>query len=139
MRQFTHTITTPTRGQGLYDITAAVRAWVTGQGVASGLLTLFVQHTSASLTIQENADAAVLQDLADFFGRLVPEDNRIYRHTYEGPDDMPAHIRAALTQTHLSVPVLDGDIALGVWQAIYVFEHRRAPHERRIALHLIGE
>ena len=105
----------------------------------SGLLTVFVQHTSASLTIQENADPDVVPDLNTFFNRLVPEDNRLYRHTCEGPDDMPAHIRAALTLTQLSIPVERGRMALGTWQGVYLFEHRAAPHRRTVLLHLIGE
>jgi secondary thiamine-phosphate synthase enzyme len=102
-------------------------------------LTVFVRHTSASLLIQENADPDVQRDLESFFHRLVPEDNDLYRHTAEGPDDMPAHIKGALTQTQLSIPVSDGRLALGTWQGIYLFEHRRAPHRRELALHLIGE
>jgi secondary thiamine-phosphate synthase enzyme len=105
----------------------------------TGLLTVFIRHTSASLTIQENADSDVIADLNDFFERIVPEDNRLYRHTIEGSDDMPAHIRAALTQTQLSIPVADGRMCLGTWQGLYVFEHRSSPHRRSVALHLIGE
>ncbi len=104
-----------------------------------GLLTVFIQHTSASLTIQENADPDVIHDLNIFFGRLVPEDNRLYRHTMEGPDDMPAHIRAALTLTQLSIPVEEGRMVLGTWQGIYVFEHRAVHHRRHVVLHLLGE
>jgi secondary thiamine-phosphate synthase enzyme len=107
--------------------------------VRAGLLTIFVQHTSASLTIQENADPDVVHDLNTFFDRLVPEDSRLYRHTVEGPDDMPAHIRAALTLTQLSIPVEGGRMALGTWQGVYLFEHRAAPHRRSVLLHLIGE
>src|SRR5262249_51513495 len=113
-------------------------AWVSSTGVTTGLLTLFVQHTSASLTIQENADPDVILDLADFFERLVPEDDPHFRHTTEGPDDMPAHIRSALTQTHLTIPVVSCRMALGTWQGIYLFEHRSAPHRRSVVLHLIG-
>ena len=109
------------------------------QSIQTGLLTVFIQHTSASLTIQENADPDVVFDLNRFFERLVPEDNRLYRHTIEGPDDMPAHIRAALTLTQLSIPVAEGRLALGTWQGIYVFEHRAAHHRRSVALHLLGE
>jgi secondary thiamine-phosphate synthase enzyme len=108
-------------------------------GLKTGILTIFIQHTSASLTIQENADPDVIADLNDHFTRLAPEDNKLYRHTAEGPDDMPAHIRAALTDTQLTIPVLDGRPALGTWQGIYVFEHRRAPHRRKVVLHLLGE
>lgn len=110
-----------------------------GRGVREGLLTVFVRHTSASLLIQENADPDVVADLNTFFTRLVTEDNRLYRHTVEGPDDMPAHIRAALTATQLAVPVADGRLTLGTWQGIYLFEHRASPHRRSVALHLIGE
>jgi secondary thiamine-phosphate synthase enzyme len=138
LAQFLHQIEVPTRGKGLYEITGALGSWVAGLGVSDGLLTVFVQHTSASLTIQENADPDVVHDLNQFFNRLVEEDNRLYRHTVEGPDDMPAHIRAALTLTQLSVPVERGRLALGAWQGIYLFEHRAAAHRRRIKLHLIG-
>lgn len=139
MQQFTHRLQVTTRGKGLYDITREVAQWVSAQAVRSGLLTLFIQHTSASLTVQENADPDVVYDLNRFFERLVPEDNRLYRHIIEGSDDMPAHIRAALTLTQLSVPVMDGRLALGTWQGIYVFEHRAANHRRTVALHLLGE
>ena len=105
----------------------------------TGVLTIFLQHTSASLTIQENADPDVIADLNDFFRRLVSEDSRLYRHTVEGPDDMPAHIRSALTMTSLSIPLLDGVLALGTWQGIYVFEHRARQHRRNVVLHLAGE
>src|ERR1035441_59715 len=135
----TNTLQVATRGKGLYEITGQIAAWLGGLRVANGLLTVFVQHTSASLTIQENADPDVVHDLAAFFNRLVPEDNRLYRHTTEGPDDMPAHIRAALTLTQLSIPVLRGRMALGTWQGVYLFEHRAAPHSRSVLLHLIGE
>ena len=127
-----------TRGKGLYDITGQVARWLAENPIETGLLTVFIQHTSASLTIQENADPDVVFDLNAFFSRLVPEDNRLYRHTAEGADDMPAHIRAALTLTQLSIPVTDGRMALGTWQGIYVFEHRAAPHRRRVVLHLFG-
>lgn len=123
---------------GLHDITRAVVAWSGGCGVTTGLLTLFLHHTSASLVIQENADPDVLHDLQAFFARLAPEDARLYRHTTEGPDDMPAHIKAALTQVSLSVPVSDGRPALGTWQGIYLFEHRTRPTPRRVTLHLVG-
>ena len=134
-----HRLQVPTRGKGLYDITRQVDEWLRQQSVRSGLLTVFIQHTSASLTIQENADADVVHDLNTFFGRLVPEDNRLYRHTIEGPDDMPAHIRAALTLTQLSIPIDQGEMTLGTWQAIYVFEHRAAHHRRTVLLQLFGE
>jgi secondary thiamine-phosphate synthase enzyme len=139
LRQFSHRLHVDTHGKGLYEITAPVADWVRERGIATGLLTVFVQHTSASLTIQENADPDVIHDLNAFFGRLVSEDSRLYRHTAEGPDDMPAHIRAALTQTQLSIPVEKGRPALGTWQGIYVFEHRAAAHRRTVALHLLGE
>jgi len=112
---------------------------VAGQGVETGLLTVFCRHTSASLTIQENADPDVLEDLQTFFTRLVREDPSLYRHTDEGPDDMPAHIRSALTDVQLSIPVFGGRLALGTWQAIYLFEHRTQPHTRGLVLHLLGE
>ena len=138
LAQFLDQIEVPTHGKGLYEITGALGDWLAGLGVGDGLLTIFVQHTSASLTIQENADPDVVHDLNQFFNRLVEEDNRLYRHTVEGPDDMPAHIRAALTLAQLSVPVERGRMALGAWQGIYLFEHRAAPHRRRIKLHCIG-
>jgi secondary thiamine-phosphate synthase enzyme len=134
-----HRLQVPTRGKGLYEITAPIASWLAGARAGSGLLTVFVQHTSASLTIQENADPDVVRDLEAFFTRLVPEDNRLYRHTCEGPDDMPAHIRAALTLTQLSIPVDAGRLLLGTWQGVYLFEHRTAPHTRSVVLHLIAE
>jgi secondary thiamine-phosphate synthase enzyme len=137
LRQAVHRLVVPTEGQALLAITAPIADWVAGQGIASGLLTVFCRHTSASLLIQENADPTVRQDLEAFFRRLVPEDGR-YRHDMEGPDDMPAHIRAALTQVQLSIPVLQGRLALGTWQGVYLWEHRAAPHRRELALHLIG-
>jgi len=139
LRQFSHRLHVATRGKGLYEITGEIASWLSGQSVRSGLLTAFVQHTSASLTIQENADPDVIADLNTFFSRLVPEDNRLYRHTVEGPDDMPAHIRAALTLTQLSIPIEQGRMALGTWQGIYLFEHRSSPHRRSVVLHLLGE
>jgi secondary thiamine-phosphate synthase enzyme len=139
MRQTLGELRVATAGQRLYEITGEVRAWVAGQGIGAGLLTLYLHHTSASLLIQENADPDVLRDLNDFFRRIVPEDVRFYRHTSEGPDDMPAHIRAALTTTHLAIPVRGGRPDLGRWQGIFLFEHRAHPHERRITLHLLGE
>ena len=128
-----------TRGKGLYEITDCVERWLAEQRASSGLLTVFIQHTSASLTIQENADPDVVYDLNQFFGRIAPEDNRLYRHTTEGPDDMPAHIRSALTLTQLSIPVEQGRMALGTWQGIYVFEHRSRAHRRSVVLHLIAD
>ncbi|MDX9860356.1 MAG: secondary thiamine-phosphate synthase enzyme YjbQ [Rhodospirillales bacterium] len=133
------TITIRTPGRGLHEVTGAIGRWVGDQGVDKGLLTVFCQHTSASLTIQENADPDVRADLETFFSRLVREDHGLYRHTVEGPDDMPAHIRAALTAVSLAVPVADGRLALGTWQGIYLFEHRREPHDRRLVLHLAGD
>jgi secondary thiamine-phosphate synthase enzyme len=139
MIQKTTVLQVSTRGKGLYECTAEVERWLASSGLSTGLLTVFIQHTSASLTIQENADPDVVADLNDFFGRIAPEDNRLYRHTVEGSDDMPAHIRTALTTTQLSIPVTGGKLALGTWQGIYVFEHRSAAHRRRVVLHLLGE
>jgi secondary thiamine-phosphate synthase enzyme len=138
MRQATGHISVETRGKGLTEITPQVARWIDGQGIASGLLTLFCRHTSASLLIQENADPDVRTDLEAYFERIAPEDGP-YVHDAEGPDDMPAHIRTALTAVNLSVPVEGGRMALGTWQGIYLFEHRRAPHRREVVLHLIGE
>jgi secondary thiamine-phosphate synthase enzyme len=139
VQQFTTELHVQTHGKGLYEIRAQVAAWVRESGLRTGLLTVFVRHTSASLIIQENADPDVVRDLETFFSRLVPEDDRLYRHTIEGSDDMPAHIRAALTQTHLSIPLAGGHLALGTWQGIYLFEHRASPHRRSVMLHLIGD
>lgn len=138
MKQALHRIIVETRGQGLVEVTEPVRRWVVSQGIGTGLLTIWCRHTSASLLVQENADPDVRADLVAFFRRVVPEGG-VYRHQDEGPDDMPAHIKAALTQTQLSVPVADGGMVLGTWQGIYVFEHRAAPHRRELVLHLIGE
>ena len=139
MRQATTQLTIPTRGKGMYDLTREVDAWLVSQRVRTGLLTVFCRHTSASLLIQENADPDVVADLKDFFERLVPEDTSQYRHTIEGPDDMTSHIRTALTNAQLSIPIHDGELALGTWQGIYLFEHRRVPHRRSIVLHLLAE
>jgi secondary thiamine-phosphate synthase enzyme len=139
MTQHTHDLQVSTRGKGLYEFTHDAHRWVASCRISTGLLTVFIRHTSASLTIQENADPDVVADLNDFFGRIAPEDNRLYRHTIEGPDDMPAHIRAALTNTQLSIPVMSGRMCLGTWQGLYVFEHRSAPNRRSVALHLLGE
>jgi secondary thiamine-phosphate synthase enzyme len=139
MRQAVTEIEISTPGRGLHDVTGRLRSWAEGQGIDAGLLTVFVRHTSASLLIQENADPDVLRDLADFFTRLAPDDRALYRHDAEGPDDMPSHIRAALTQTQLSIPMIGGRLALGTWQGVFLFEHRRAGHRRKIALHLLGE
>jgi secondary thiamine-phosphate synthase enzyme len=138
MRQATHQLQVATRGKGFYPLTREVAAWVASLGVETALLTVFVQHTSASLVIQENADPNVLRDMADYFERIAPEDDPRYRHTMEGPDDMPAHLRAALTATSLSIPVVEGRMALGTWQGIYLFEHRASPHRRSVVLHVMG-
>ena len=138
MKQKSTTLTIATRGPGFTDVTAEVRRFVSSCQIASGLLTVFVPHTSCSLLIQENADPDVLRDLGDAFVRLAPRDAD-YRHTTEGPDDMPAHIRSSLTPVSLSIPISAGALALGVWQAIYLFEHRDAPHKRNVTLHAIGE
>ncbi|HXE24931.1 MAG TPA: secondary thiamine-phosphate synthase enzyme YjbQ [Roseiarcus sp.] len=139
MRQFADSLWIPTRGRGLVEITRDVLDWLQPRGVRTGLLTLFCRHTSAGLLIQENAAPDVRADLEAFFERLAPEEAGRYRHAEEGGDDMPAHIRAALTGAHLAVPVIEGRLALGTWQGIYLFEHRRSPRRREIALHLIGE
>ena len=139
MRQSFGEIGVSTHGPGLYEFTDDLARFVTGERADRGLLTAFIRHTSASLTIQENADPDVLRDLDDHLRRLVPEDDRLYRHTAEGPDDMPAHIRAALTATQLSIPVSGGRMTLGTWQGVYVFEHRAGRFERRVALHLLHD
>ncbi len=139
MRQLTHQLSVSTNGKGLYEITSPVLAWLRESGLETGLLTVYIRHTSASLTIQENADPDVIRDLEAYFSRLVPENDSIYRHTAEGPDDMPAHVRSALTATQLSIPILGGRPALGTWQGIYVFEHRRHAHRRTVVLHALGE
>lgn len=127
------------RGRGLYAFTPEVARWIAASGIADGLLTLFVQHTSASLLVQENYDPDVQADLERFFARLVKDGDPLFAHSLEGPDDMPAHVRAALTQTHLSIPVQQGKMMLGTWQGIYLYEHRHQPQQRRVAIHLIGE
>ena len=138
MRQAAHTLGVETRGQGLQEITRQVAGWAHGQGMSTGLLTLFCRHTSASLLIQENADPDVRADLEGYFAGLAPE-SAAYRHQDEGPDDMPAHLRAALTGVQLSVPLVGGRLALGTWQGIYLFEHRTRPHRREVVLHLLGD
>jgi secondary thiamine-phosphate synthase enzyme len=138
MRQDIHELTINTPGPGLHEFTAAVLDWVEQTGIETGLLTVFVRHTSASLVIQENAAPAARRDLERYFARIAPE-SRDYEHDDEGPDDMPAHLRSALTATSLSIPVSAGRPVLGTWQGIYLFEHRCAPHRRTVALHLIGE
>ncbi len=132
----THQLQVATRGKGLYAITREVATFVAGLNVREGLLTIFIQHTSASLTIQENADGDVLRDLADFFEEIAPEDAP-YRHSTEGPDDMPAHIRSALTQTSLSIPISNGRLMLGIWQGIYVFEHRAGQQQRSVVMQVM--
>jgi secondary thiamine-phosphate synthase enzyme len=131
------TLTIPTKGKGLYPFTRQVADWLRKQPVDNGALIVFIQHTSCSLVIQENADPDVTLDLRDFFERLVPEDGEGYRHTLEGPDDMTSHIRSTLTHTSLTIPVINGSMALGTWQGLYVFEHRAVPHQRRIVLQLL--
>jgi secondary thiamine-phosphate synthase enzyme len=138
LRQAHRTVTVQTRGAGLYEFTDAVADFVRGEKLETGLLTCFIRHTSASLLIQENADPDVCKDLQDFFAHLATSGPR-FRHTAEGPDDMPSHIRSALTQTSIAIPLVNGRPVLGTWQGIYVFEHRDAPHRREVLLHLIGE
>ena len=139
MRQAQSVIGVTTRGRGLTEFTPAACEWVRGQGLRNGLLTLFIRHTSASLLIQENADPDVRADLERFFARLVPDGDPLFEHTAEGPDDMPAHVRCALTQTQLAVPLINGALALGAWQGIYVYEHRLRGARREVVLHLLGE
>ena len=139
MQQKTHQITVNTHGRKLYDITPEVVAWAKASGMKTGMMTLYIQHTSASLLINENYDHDVLVDMEAFFNRLVPDGDPLFIHTVEGPDDMPAHVRTALTQTHLSIPVLEGEAALGQWQGVFLYEHRHVPGRRRVLLHLIGE
>jgi len=139
MRNVATTLRVRTSGSGLLEITSEVRAWLASQTVTTGLLTLFCRHTSASLLIQENAARAVRRDLEKYFAALAPEDPGRYEHNNEGPDDMPAHLRTALTGVQLSIPVFAGGLSLGTWQGIYLFEHRRSPHQREVVLHLIGE
>jgi secondary thiamine-phosphate synthase enzyme len=138
VRQAAHTLAFATPGPGLHEITREVAAWVAAQGVTTGLLTLFCRHTSASLVIQENADPDVRRDLEDWVAQVAPE-SPSYRHQDEGPDDMPAHLRAALTGVQLSIPLVAGRLALGTWQGVYLFEHRARPHRREVVLHLLGE
>lgn len=139
MHQKTHQIVLHTSGRKLYDLTPKVVEWFKTTNINTGMLTLYIQHTSASLLINENYDADVLVDMEAFFNRLVPDGDPLFIHTVEGPDDMPAHVRSALTQTHLSIPVLDGKVALGRWQGIFLYEHRHLPAARRVILHVIGE
>ena len=139
MKQATHEISVKTRGRGLININHEIVSWAQGQGMTTGLLTVFIRHTSASLVIQENADPDVLTDLNAFLDRMVPDGDPQYRHSSEGDDDMPAHIRSALTQTQISVPLINGRLTLGTWQDIYLFEHRTSPYRRQVVLHLSGE
>ncbi len=138
MRQAMDTLTVKTRGTGLVEITAEVARVLSASGIGDGLVTVYCRHTSASLVIQENADPDVQRDLQAFFRRLVPEGDPLFIHTTEGPDDMPAHVKAALTQTSLSIPIADGRMVLGTWQGIYLFEHRTQPHTRQLVVHLVG-
>jgi secondary thiamine-phosphate synthase enzyme len=139
LRQSLHEVTVPTQGRDFYDLTDSVQALVAKSALKSGLATLHLQHTSASLLIQENADPEVRRDLERFFSRLVPDGDPLFRHTSEGDDDMPAHVRTALTCVNLSIPVAEARLTLGTWQGIYLWEHRREPHRRRVSVHLIGE
>lgn len=139
MKQSQHELSFATRGQGLIEITSEVADLTAASGIVTGLACLYCRHTSASLLIQENADPDVRHDLTAFFRRLVPDGDPLFIHTLEGPDDMPAHIKSALTATSLTIPVMRGRLALGTWQGIYLFEHRAAPHRRQLILHLIGE
>lgn len=139
MQQLSHKISVKTNGRRLYDITPQILTWVKNSGLKMGLLTLYVQHTSASILINENYDSDVLVDMESFFARLVPDGDRLFIHTSEGSDDMPAHIRSALTQTSISIPFVDGKVALGTWQGIFLYEHRLASHSRNVLLHLIAE
>ena len=139
MRQYTQQISIKTQARKLYDITPQVLAWVNQLGINTGLLTLYIQHTSASLLINENYDSDVLVDMEAFFNRLVPDGDSLFVHTVEGPDDMPAHVRTALTQTSLSIPMIEGKAALGQWQGLFLFEHRHMHATRHIILHALGE
>ena len=139
LKQALHELTVATRGRGLYEITKEVAAWVSKNSCKSGLVTLHVRHTSASLLIQENADPDVRRDLERFFARLVPDGDPLFQHTIEGDDDMPAHVRTALTTVNLSIPVAGGRLSLGTWQGIYLLEHRQSPHSRHITAHFVVE
>ena len=139
MRQFTHQMSVKAQGRKLYDITPQVLSWANALALNTGLLTLYIQHTSASLLINENYDSDVLVDMEAFFNRLVPDGDDLFIHTVEGPDDMSAHVRSALTQTSLSIPLIEGKVALGQWQGIFLFEHRQDAMTRRVLLHALGE
>jgi secondary thiamine-phosphate synthase enzyme len=139
LRQAQHEFRIPTRGRGLYEFTDSVADWVAQNQFRSGLVTLHLRHTSASLLIQENADPDVRRDLESFFARLVPDGDPLFVHTAEGDDDMPAHVRTALTAVNLSIPVSHGQLALGTWQGLYLWEHRRSPHSRAITVHFVGD
>lgn len=139
MQQHNYQLVINTHGRQFYDITQEVRQWAKSCQLHTGLLTLYIQHTSASLLINENYDNDVLVDMEAFFNRLVPDGDPLFIHTVEGPDDMPAHVRTALTQTHLSIPLIEGEVALGQWQGIFLYEHRHIPAKRKVILHLIGE
>jgi secondary thiamine-phosphate synthase enzyme len=139
LRQECHEVSVSTKGRDLYEITAQVADLVSETRMQTGLCTLHIQHTSASLLIQENADPGVRRDLDRFFNRLVPDGDNLFEHTAEGDDDMPAHVRTALTAVNLSVPIARGRLVLGTWQGIYVWEHRTHPHRRRVTLHILGE
>jgi len=139
MHQAHTSLQVQTRGRGFVELTREVQEWVRGCKIGDGLLTIFIRHTSASLLIQENADPEVLRDLERFFARLAPDGDSVFKHRAEGPDDMPAHVRAALTQSQLSIPVISGNLTLGTWQGIYLVEHRLRAHRREVVLHLIGQ
>jgi len=139
LRQALHEIRIPTRGRGLYEFTSRIGDWVSENGFRDGLLTLHLRHTSASLLIQENVDPDVRRDLENFFARLVPDGDPLFLHTAEGDDDMPAHVRTALTAVNLSIPVSQGHLTLGTWQGIYLWEHRRSSHSRAVTAHFVGE
>lgn len=138
LRQVHHELTVATKGRGFFDVTAALREFLRAENARDGLLTVFIRHTSASLVVQENASSDVRVDLERFFAELVPDGDPRFTHTDEGPDDMPSHVRAALTQTQLSIPVRGGAMQLGTWQAVYVYEHRTSRHQRSLALHYLG-
>ena len=139
MHQINHKISVKTNGRRLYDITPQIMQWAANSGMQTGMLNLYIQHTSASILINENYDPDVLVDMESFFTRLVPDGDPLFIHTAEGVDDMPAHVRSALTQTSISIPLLNGKLALGTWQGIFLYEHRLASHTRQVLLHIIGE